>query len=252
MEKYTIKDFQKEFPNDDVCLDWLRHRRWPELITCEGCGREAKYYRIKARKVYGCEHCGHQISPTAGTVFHKSSTDLSTWFYTIYLMAQTRGGISAKQIERETGVTYKTAWRMCKQIRMMLDEDLDPMDGEVEIDEAYFGGRRKGIRGRGAKNKTAVLGIAGRRRGRIEAEAVPNTKSRTLFPIIRHEVKRGAHIYTDEYAAYNRLRSLGYGHERIMHSHNIYVMGDVHTNTVDGFWSLVKEWHPGRLSSLLI
>ena len=241
MEKYTIKDFQKDFPTDEACLDWLRHRRYPEVIECAGCEREAKYYRIKARKVYGCEHCGHQISPTAGTIFHKSRTSLMTWFYTIYLMAQTRGGISAKQIERETGVTYKTAWRMCKQIRIMLDEDLDPMDGEVEVDEAYFGGRRKGKRGRGAANKTAVVGIANRDNGTIEARAVPNTKRKIVLPIIREEVKQGAHIYTDEYPIYNPLRYMGYGHEKILHSHNIYVMGNVHTNTVDGFWSLVKN-----------
>lgn len=241
MEKYTIKDFQKDFPNDAACLEWLRHRRWPKIIECQGCKREAKYYRIKARKVYGCEFCGHQISPTAGTIFHKSRTYLTTWFYTIYLMAQTRGGISAKQIERETGVTYKTAWRMCKQIRKMLDEDLDPMDGEVEIDESYFGGRRKGKRGRRAEGKTAVIGIADRSNGTIEAKAVPNTKSKTVLPIISDEVQRGAQIYTDEYAIYNPLRYMGYGHERVLHSRNIYVMGNVHTNTIDCFWALVKN-----------
>ena len=123
----------------------------------------------------------------------------------------------------------------------MLDEDLDPMDGEVEIDEAYFGGRRKGKRGRGAANKTAVIGIADRSNGTIEARAVPNTKSKAVLPIIKHEVKKGAQIYTDEYAIYNPLRYMGYGHERILHSHNIYVMGNVHTNTIDGFWSLVKN-----------
>jgi hypothetical protein len=151
METFTIKDFPKMFPDDDTCLDWLRHRRYPEIIQCEGCGRDGKYYRIKARKVYSCGFCGHQISPTAGTIFHKSRTSLTTWFYTIYLVAQTRGGISAKQIERETGVTYKTAWRMFNQIRKMLDEDLDPMDGEVEINESYFGGRRRGKRGHGLR-----------------------------------------------------------------------------------------------------
>jgi transposase len=241
MEKYTLKDFQTDFPNDDTCLEWLRNRRWPEVITCEGCGREARYYRIKARKVYGCEHCGHQISPTADTIFHKSRTPLTTWFYVIYLMAQTRGGISAKQIERETGVTYKTAWRMCKKIREMLAEDLDKMNGEVEIDESYFGGRRHGKRGRGAANKTAVVGIAERKNGRIEAYAVPNTKRRTVFPHIYNDVEKGAQVYTDEYPVYDTLRLNGYGHERVLHSHNVYVMGNVHTNTVDGFWALVKN-----------
>ena len=175
MDKYTLKQFLNDFPTDDVCLDWLRHQRWSERFECKGCGREAKYYRIKDRKVYGCEHCGHQISPTANTIFHKSRTALTTWFYTIYLMAQTRGGISAKQIERETGVTYKTAWRMCKQVRMMLDENIDPMSGTVEVDESYFGGKSKGKRGRGAENKTAVVGIVERETGCVEAHAVPNT-----------------------------------------------------------------------------
>ncbi len=241
MDKYTLTQFLNDFPDDDTCLDWLRHRRWNERIECKGCGREAKYYRIKDRKVYGCEYCGHQISPTADTIFHKSRTSLTTWFYTIYLMAQTRGGISAKQIERETGVTYKTAWRMCKQIRMMLSEDIDPMSGEVEIDESYFGGRSKGKRGRGAENKTAVIGIVGRENGTIEAHVIPDTKRATLFPIISEEVEKGASIYTNEYPVYNTLGLNGYAHKRILHSHNLYVIGNVHTNTIEGFWSLVKN-----------
>src|SRR5574341_2411832 len=104
MKKFTVKAFNKVFPDDDACLDYLRHQLYPALIKCVGCGKSARYYRISTRKVYGCEHCGFQISPTANTIFHKSPTALTTWFYAIYLMAQTRGGISAKQIERETGV----------------------------------------------------------------------------------------------------------------------------------------------------
>jgi len=240
MVKYTIKDFQIDFPNDDVCLDLLRHSRYPEIIKCESCGKDARYYRVKSRKVYECEWCGFQISPTANTIFHKSRTPLTLWFYTIYLMAQTRGGISAKQIQRETGVTYKTAWRMCNQIRKMLDEDQNPFDGEVEIDESYFGGKRKGKRGRGAEGKTAVVGVA-QRKGKIEAIAVPNVKGETLLPIVENEVEKGAQIYTDEYPVYRRLRRMGYKHDKVMHSHKIYVKGNVHTNTVEGFWSLVKN-----------
>ncbi|MBW8011774.1 MAG: IS1595 family transposase [Chloroflexi bacterium] len=241
MQKYTIKDFQEDFATDDVCLEWLRNTRYPELIECEGCKREAKYYRIKERKVYGCEWCGHQISPTAGTIFHKSRTPLTLWFYVIYLMAQTRGGISAKQIERETGVTYKTAWRMCKQIRSMLSEDQDPFSGKTELDESYFGGRRRGKRGRGAEGKTAVVGMANRTQGKVEVVAVPNTQTKTLMPIIENEVVKGTQIYTDEYPVYNRLPYLGYKHDKVLHSHDIYVMGNVHTNTIEDFWSLVKN-----------
>jgi len=167
-KQFTIKDFQKMFPNDDTCLEYIRREWYPETITCDGCGREAKYYRITTRKVYGCEFCGYQISPTAGTIFHKSPTPLTTWFYAIYLMAQSLNGVSAKQVQRETGVTYKCAWRMCTLIRRMLDEDKNPLANEVEMDESYFGGEEKnkhankrttGTQGRSTKTKKPVFGM---------------------------------------------------------------------------------------------
>src|SRR5258708_9404071 len=154
MTKLTLKDFQKMFPDDDPCLEWIRRKIYPEDSFCSNCKTETKHYKIHNRKVYTCEVCSHQYSPTAGTIFHKSPTPLTTWFYVIYLMSQTRGGISAKQIQRETGVTYKTAWRMCKQIRSMLSESNNIFSGNVEVDESYFCGNSKGIRGRGALNKT--------------------------------------------------------------------------------------------------
>jgi transposase len=247
MKKFTIKDFQSMFPDDDACLDYLRHQLYPEVIECANCGRDAKYYRIKTRKVYGCEHCGHQISPTADTIFHKSRTPLTLWFYTVYLMAQTRGGISAKQVERETGVTYKTAWRMCKQIRSMLDDDHNPFGGEVEVDESYFGGKmRGGKRGRGSENKTAVIGMA-QRKGRVRAVAVDNLQRKTLMPIVKGAVEKGTTVFTDEFSGYARLRKLGYQHHRVFHSAKVYVMGRVHTNTIEGFWSLVKNGIAGPL-----
>jgi len=239
MQKFTIKNFREMFPTDDACLDWLRHDLYPEVISCDGCGRDAKFYRIKKRKVYGCEHCGYQISPTANTIFHKSRTPLTTWFYVIYLMAQTRGGISAKQIERETGVTYKTAWRMCKQVRSMLFEDYEPFDGDVEIDEAYFGGRHKGKRGRGASGKTPVVGMV-ERGGKLEVRKVRNTKRSTVMPIVDANVNKCAHIFTDEYLIYKTLPSMGYRHDTVPHAEKIYVLGDAHTNTIEGFWSQIK------------
>lgn len=241
MQKFTIKDFWKMFPDDGVCLDWLRNRNYPEIIECPNCGRSAKYYRITTKKVYGCEWCGHQISPTAGTIFHKSRTPLTLWFYTIYLMAQTRGGISAKQIERETGVTYKTAWRMCKQVRSMLFDDLEPFGGDVEIDESYFGGRKRGgKRGRGSENKTPVVGIA-QRNGGLEVRTVSNVKGKTILPMVANNVEKGSNVYTDEYKVYNALPLLGYNHEAVPHSEEVYVVGKAHTNTIEGFWSLVKN-----------
>ncbi|MCA9905922.1 MAG: transposase [Anaerolineae bacterium] len=137
MQKYPLKDMQEEFPDDRACLDWLLNYRYPNGITCTKCGTvNAKHHFVASRKSYSCQECGHHIHPTAGTIFHKSSTPLTLWFYAIYLMAQTRTGISAKQLERELGVTYKTAWRMAKLIRSHLDESRDACGsdgGDVEL-----------------------------------------------------------------------------------------------------------------------
>jgi transposase-like protein/predicted RNA-binding Zn-ribbon protein involved in translation (DUF1610 family) len=240
MTKFTLKDFQKMFPDDDTCLDYIRYKKFPERIDCPSCGKNSLFHRDRGRKSYSCDSCGFQISPTAGTIFNKSSTSLTTWFYVIYLMAQTRGGISAKQIERETGVTYKTAWRMCKEIRHSLSEDYPPFDGDVEMDESYFGGSKHGKRGRGASGKTAVFGIA-QRDGKVEARIVANTGGKVILPIVDKNVARTAKVYTDEYRVYNALPVMGYKHETIPHAEKIYVLGNVHTNTIEGFWSNVKN-----------
>jgi transposase len=240
MQKFTLKQFNEMFPDDGTCLDYLRHEWYPETIICEGCKREARYYRIKRRKVYGCEHCGYQISPTADTIFHKSPTTLTIWFYVIYMMAQTLGGISAKQIQRETGVTYKTAWRMCKQVRSMLFEDHTPFDGEVEVDESYFGGIRRGIRGRGAEGKTAVFGIA-KRKGKLEARTVKNVRRNIILPIVDANIVKGSQIYSDEFNVYQALPAMGYKHDTVSHAEKIYVLGNAHTNTIEGFWSQCKN-----------
>lgn len=188
MNKYTIEDFNRQFPDEDTCLDWLRYKLYPLKIYCPNCTRPTKHHRITTRKVYGCDYCGRQISPTAGTIFHKSETPLRTWLYTIYLMAQTRGGISAKQIQRETGVTYKTAWRMCKLIRSRLEKGGHSFSGEVEVDASYFGGHKKGgKRRRGSENKPPVVGVVQRKRS-IKAVAGPDVKSKTVMPIVEDTV----------------------------------------------------------------
>ncbi len=123
MQKYTIKDFLADFPTDEACLEWLAHYRWPNGIFCKNCGAITKHHLMTTRRSYSCQECGHHVHPTADTIFHKSTTPLTLWFYAIYLMARTRGEISAKQVERELGVTYKTAWRMCKLIRERFDKE---------------------------------------------------------------------------------------------------------------------------------
>lgn len=249
MKKYTIRDFQKEFPDDAACLKWLRKYRYPDGIFCKNCGKVTNHYLARTRKSFCCQNCGNHVHPTAGTIAHKSATSLVNWFYVVFQMSQTRGGISAKQIERETGVTYKTAHRMCKQIRKRLFEGGDPLSGEVEVDESYFGGKGRGKRGRGAENKTPVLGIA-RRKGKLSAYAIPDTSRQIMYPIIKSRIARGATIYTDEYPVYRQLRQHGYSHDRVLHGSKIYVSGNVHTNTIEGFWALVKNGIKGVYHSV--
>ena len=222
-------------------------QRFPGNVTyCDKCQQERKHYRINGRPVYSCDHCGTQISPMAGTIFEHSSTSLRLWYYAMYLMASTRCGISAKQIQRETGVTYKTAWRMFRQIRSLLsDPDMQLEGSAVEADETYYGGRRKGGHGRMLRNDKGermyapVFGMV-ERKGRVRAFATPDVKSATLLPIIREYVLPKSTIFTDEYKVYGGIKNMknGYTHRRIKHKARVYVRGNVHTNTIEGFWSL--------------
>lgn len=243
MLPYTLKDFQKQFPDDTTCLEWLKNRLYPDGIFCDTCQAVTKHHRVKSRPSYSCDHCGHHVHPTADTIFHKSPTPLTTWFYAVYLMASTRCGISAKQIQRETGVTYKTAWRMFKQIRSMLnDEASGPIGGfgrKVEMDETYYGSRSEGTRGRGTK-KTPVVGMV-QRKGQVRAFVAADVKSDTLRGLIKEHVLPRTMVFTDDFKSYNGIGARGYTHQRINHSEKVYVNGDVHTNTIEGFWSLIKR-----------
>ncbi len=239
MEKYSIKDFRKQFPNDDVCLDWLKDYIYPDGINCIKCEKITNHYRVQGRKSYSCQSCGNHVHPTADTIYHKSSTPLTSWFYAVFLMASTRCGISAKQLERELGVTYKTAWRMFQQIRSMLDES-PRLKGTVEVDETYIGASRKGSKpGRGASNKTVIVGAV-ERKGSVKAEVVPDAKRVTLIPFIQENVQLHSLIHTDEWHPYSVLKDCGYEHQRSSHKAKRWVVGDSHTNTIEGFWSLMK------------
>jgi transposase len=245
--RFTINDFNARFPDDDACLDWLMERRHAgKIATCSYCRVDRKHHRIATKKAYACDYCGTYISPMAGTIFEKSSTSLRLWFYAMYLVSATRCGVSAKQIQRETGVTYKTAWRMFKQIRSMLAENakLGGPDKGVEIDEMYYGGRRKNGVGRpmrGDKVKTPVLGMV-ERDGCVKALAVDDTTAKTLCGSVRKFVLPETIVFTDEYPSYNTVsKGRRYTHRRIKHSEKVYVVGEVHTNTIEGFWSLIKR-----------
>ena len=240
MIKYTITQFNKDFPNDDACLEWLKNNRWPDGIYCKKCQRITKHHKVTKRSAYACDFCGNHTYPMAGTILEHSATPLHLWFHAMFLMASTRCGVSAKQLQRELGVTYKTAWRIFKQIRSMLDEDIMSLLEEVEVDETYIGSRKPGKRGRGAAGKTTVFGMA-QRNGNVIAVIVPNVQAKTLVPIVKEKVLPSSTVYTDELPSYFSLHRLGYNHKRVHHANKVYVMGDAHTNTIEGFWSLVKR-----------
>lgn len=260
--QYTLMDFMREFPDDATCLDWLWRNRFStdgEHAHCPKCQTERAFVRYETaqqRQSWTCTGCGYHLHPTAGTIFHKSSTSLHLWFYAMYLMTSTRCGISAKQLERELGVTYKTAWRMAHLIRMkLMSQDAGPFrgTGPVEMDETYMGGRRRRTpRGRPAEDshKTPVFGMV-QRKGRVVAVPVRSVQSATLLPHIIERVLPASTIYTDELRSYDGLGFAGgYHHHRIPHSERVYVSGDVHTNTMEGFWSLVKRGIDGVYHSV--
>jgi hypothetical protein len=245
MGRYSIRDFERDFPDDAACLDWLREYLYPDGIFCKNCNAVTKHHRVKSRPSYSCDRCGRHEHPTAGTIFHGSRTPLRLWFRAIFLMAQTRCGISAKAIERDLGVTYKTAWRMFHQIRALLCEDVTDLDGDVEVDETYVGGkpRQRHWPNRSAQVKAAMdskVRVQGfvERGGRVKA--IVNPRQPLLGNVVEH-VLPSAMVFTDEAAHYERLYASGYTHRRIHHAKKIYVFGDVHTNTIEGFWSLVKR-----------
>src|SRR5579859_926687 len=243
-QKFTINDFNRMFPDDAACLDWLRNYLYPEGIFCKLCQKVTMHHRDGKRPSYSCDYCGHHEHPTAGTIFHKSPTALRLWFYAIYLMASTRCGISAKQIQRETGVTYKTAWRMFRQIRSLLSEDLQLEGDRVEMDESYFGPKRKrgGKRGRPSPDspKQCVVGIV-ERQGRAIALTAENATKQNLLKIARERILPESTVFTDDWVGYNDFAQAGYTHKRINHSEKVYVAGDIHTQTIDGLWALIKR-----------
>jgi transposase len=255
---YSLREFMAEFPDDDACLDYLWRTRFSEdgeHAHCPKCDTERVFRRYatkQRRQSWTCTGCGHHIHPTSGTIFAKSSISLAQWFYAMFLVSSSRCGIAAKQLERELGCNYKTAWRMLNKIRnVLMEQDEEPLSGEVEVDETFIGGRlRNADRRRAAaerpgqrpytwKTRAVVYGAV-ERGGRIRADVVPNSQTDTLMPITRRYVMPESLIFTDEWKAYDGLGKAGYRHRRIRHKASIYVEGNVHTQTIDGFFGHFK------------
>ncbi len=238
----TVKEFFQQFQDDAACLDHLFNIRFGQGFKCLKCEREAQWYALKNVRAYVCQWCGHHIHPTVGTPFEASRTSLQSWFFAIYLFTTTRHGVSAKELQRQLGVTYKAAWRMGQEIRKHMAEvdGEDPLSGSVEIDETYIGGKKKGKRGRGANGKTVLFGMM-QRDGDVMTKVVPNVKRKTLAPIISENVAEGSDVHTDELRSYAHLGNDGYNHNTVQHGAGQYVNGNTHVNSMEGYWSNLKK-----------
>ncbi len=248
--KYTFQQFKNEYPDDDACLQAIFVQKYGERPACPGCGVcEAGFHKITDRRAYACQDCGHHLYPCVGTPFEKSSTKLTLWFHAMYLMTATRNGVSAKELERQLGVTYKTAWRIGHELRKLMGaaNGSEPLAGHIEMDETYLGGKetnkhasKKLKAGRGVAGKTPVFGML-ERNGDVRAMVVPHAKKRTLEPIIIENVEKGAIVSTDEHPFYSDLPQHGYQHGIVEHTAGQYVAGIHHTNGIEGFWSHFKR-----------
>jgi transposase len=214
--QYSLMEFSREFPDDAACLEHLWRSRFAsdgEPAGCPKCKQVRKFHKVASRPSWSCDSCGHHIHPTAGTIFHKSATSLQLWFYVMYVMTSTRCGVSAKAIEREIGVGYKTAWRMCNLIRnhLMEQDDSEPLTGHVEADETAYGGRPKASMTRGMSmseaqtfvkdRKTGIVAMV-ERGGKVRAYVQPRDVNEYTWrynyrndgrAMLRHLVDRVAH-----------------------------------------------------------
>lgn len=238
----TVHQFLTTFSNDDVCLEHLFRTRFGNSIICPKCGQVDKFKKLSNMPAYTC-NCGHHIHPMVGTPFESSRTPLQKWFYAMYLFTTTRHGVSAKELQRQLGVTYKCAWRMGQEIRKYMgsvDGNI-PLSGTVEIDETYVGGKTTGgKRGRGAPNKTVVLGML-EKDGDVMTKIVENVRRKTIYPHIEENIVQGSTIHSDELRSYATLDTKGYIHDTVNHSAGEYVRNGIHVNGLEGFWSLFKR-----------
>ena len=235
--RYTKKQFEAEYPDDDACLDAVFKNRFGDIEFCPGCGAQTNFYRVKKRQCYACQWCGYQLHPLAQTIFRKSRTSLKDWFYAIYLFSVSKNGVSAKELERHLGVTYKTAWRMAKQIRLLMAQEGAKLSGVVEADETWIGGKHE--QKRKESGKSTVLG-ATERGGQARAMVASGANASTAIPFVNATIEAGSDLHTDDSVIYKRAKQNFY-HQTVKHSKKEYVRGDVHTNSIEGFWGQMKR-----------
>jgi transposase-like protein len=230
----------ESYRNEKKCRQYLEALKWHDGIKCPRCGSD-KISHITKRNQYDCDACRYQFSVTAGSIFHDSHLPLWKWFLAIYLMTESKKGISANQLKRSLGISYKTAWYLCHRIRKAVEEikNKPKLSGTVEVDETYIGGRYDRRRKRAPWDKQPVIGLL-ERKGKFEARKIPTSSKSILTGIIKDRVNKDTVVMTDELPAYKSLNR-SFDHETVNHGALEWVHGNVSTNGVENAWSLFKR-----------
>ena len=243
------------FPDEETATEWLEETRWPEDRPCPRCG-DCDTYQMKSGKPmpYRCRGCWKFFSVRTGTVMERSHIPLKKWVWAIYLSMTSLKGVSSMKLHRDLGITQKSAWFMAHRIRDAMKPGRSMFKGPVEIDEVFMGGkrrnmsnkRRKQFSGRGASGKTAVVGIKDRPSNKVAARVIGNASRATVLPLVSRHVQFRAVHYTDDSSIYDVLPN----HKSVKHTLHEYVRGDVHTNGIESFWSMLKRAYAGTFHKL--
>lgn len=253
----SLVQVMEYFTDDSKCRKVIEDSRWGDDVICPYCGQHHCKKGYRGRFV--CPHCGNKFSCTVGTIFENTKIPLRKWFIAIYLISYHKKGISSCQLARDIRVTQKTAWYILHKIRTLFHQKEPQMEGEIELDEVYVGGKtyfkhrsrgQNGLRGRSLQYKTPVFGMMNRAGGKVYAIVVPCTDRITLLPIINHICKKNSILYTDEMSAYDPLDKMGYDHRVVNHGGRQYVSKFSYTNTIEGYWGHFKRMISGTYHNI--
>lgn len=240
-ENMNLMELIDQFGDEDACWDYLEQIRWPDGVECPKCESD-RITRIKGGHKFHCNSCGYQFTVTAGTILHDTHLPLRKWFVALYLMIESKKGMSANQLKRTLKVAYKTAWYLCHRIRAAMAElNAEQLSGTVEVDETLIGGKVSGMGRAYRGNKTMVIGVI-QRKGKVRLKVIDGADKKTLHKFIKdHTADDTELIITDEWPAYKGIADKNTKHETVNHSEEEWVRGDIHTNTIEGVWSLLNR-----------